>query len=192
MRIPFNKQKYDLDDTINSVNKSIEMGNNVIILEINSNVHCDFFNVIACFCLSGPPSYNYSQVDYGEGMTSASINWLREEIVSKDKIIEEKHGIQFSVILFVRFVFLNLIFIALIVFWEIIYYLGKEVFGLEERIIKGNLVLLSLGLSLLIMLSIVIYTNISVKIKNYFNMTICCGLVLASIFILTKEIIKIV
>jgi len=183
-RIPFDYQKYQEVDLSASINRSTDM-------IINPNISCDFFNVALCFCLSGPPTYTYSEenVNSSHVINPTSINWLYEEQLTLEEVVLSKHFMGHVRMFINRFLFFMLFFITLLVFWEVLFVLAN-LFLIPKEDQRNLFTLVAFTFAALIQSSILFYSHFAITLKNFFNMCLCCGVVIFAMMILTKEIIR--
>ena len=167
------------------------MSINIFKLEINPNIRWDFFNVILCLCLSGPPTYTFNDFDVNdfEIINPTSINWVFEEELTLSEVLQEKHLMTRKRVFLNRLMFFALFFFTLTIFWELVLIISNQL-RIKEEIQQENFLILLVFITFLTQISIIIFSKISMFLKNFITMSVCCGLVLFCLILLVSEIIE--
>lgn len=161
----------------------------MLFLVTITNCNFDLCNVLFCFCLSGPSTYSYKdEIAYDPGSHVSSVNWIKEDTLTFDDFVKDKHHLSDSWMWLTRlFVFL-LVIISFLLFEKLLLINGKLLNYNSEHIKKRKLKA-SIIISLFWIIGVILFSKVSFKMKHIFNMIVCTVLIFLAIIYAVRELL---
>ena len=123
-----------------------------------------------CFCFSGPVIYkqNDEATGYNDDINVGKINWIEEEILTKENFVNKKHDISYIYLHLTRFIFFGVLAL-------LFYYLPNptplftRIFQLPKDKLEKHYFFTSLLFAKFFTALTIIYSKISIKVKHLVN-----------------------
>jgi hypothetical protein len=144
-----------------------------------------------CFCFSGPPTYTpKDEVLNHPTEFIASINWIKDQQLTKEQFVYNKHRISYIRTYFIRSSFFVLLICGFYLLPDTIYKIFKLI-GFNSKTISKDFIFYDLILSKVIIFTIIIFSKISIKFQNCCNTCLCLAILLFFMIYIIKEIITV-
>lgn len=124
-----------------------------------------------CFCFSGPVIYKQNDeaiADTNDDINVGKINWIEEEILTKEQFINKKHEISYFYLYLNRFIFFAVL-TALFYFLPNTTPLFNRMFQMPRENLEKRYFLTACLFAKLFTSVTILYSKISIKIKHFFN-----------------------
>lgn len=154
LHIPAQYMENSFSENSSLVNKSVSM-------EVQPNISYNPCNIFLCFCFNPYPVYTKK-----ENCNSTSINWVSEEITTKNDFFAKKYGFSRIFKFLMRFLFYGLFLITLLFFKLPLQDLCVYVFGMKEKFVDKHYLKIVLIAAKIIELSVFIYVQLSFRYRQ--------------------------
>lgn len=155
---------------------------------MNANAHFDILNIFFCFCLSPPPVYFLKDNAHKNESIVANINWVKDQKISKEDFIKEKHGVSNIKIMSVRVLCGLVLFLLFYIFPFSLYilytFISKSKKSVDDKFLLWNAIM-----STLLVLLVIFYVKTNFLVKGIMNACFICTLVLFLILFIVNKII---
>ena len=149
LHIPAQYMENSFSENSSLVNKSISM-------VVQPNISYNPCNIFLCFCFNPYPVYTKK-----ENCNSTTINWVSEEITTKNAFFAKKYGFSRFFKFFMRFLFYGLFLVTLFFFKLPLHDACVYVFGMKEKIVDKHYWKIVLIAAKIIELSVFIYVQLT-------------------------------